>query len=238
VLHVDVIASDTPSATARLAFQGHRRVLVLECAGGPWAHSAAKRLSDLCARFVEADDVAFSTGGAQFVNDLRRALAHLERQDRMWCAAEFVALELTPSQCRILKIGAMRVWAFGSGARSTLGTEDAFIASEGSLTFSTAQLIPDVRWVTTDAGEVLRADPDAERMAESVRESVHEIDGMSSLAVTTHPFWTEEERDVSSIASVSAPAAVTQQMRELVERSRAALAVVIRIEVATETPNR
>ncbi len=224
--------------TVNIARFGENRLAVVSVSGGMmdlgWAHRGAGPILEPTTRLVAGTIADFSKAIASFVLSLRATLTHSERTHRWWCSVQFAALEWTDSQCRLARLGGMRVFSFGQGSREILGKEDVMsLFPGGPPIIATSCLIPDVHWkVAGGDGWVLNDETaEAEQQAAAIREEQHDKSANVSLAVITHPFWVE-----AGEPSVSAPSSyhdVVRTMRELVkkaqpERLNALVAVVRR----------
>ncbi len=225
--------------TANMACSGERRLAIVSISGGlmdlGWANKLVQPVSGPMERLVSGTIPDFSTAVRSFAGSVRSILTHSEREHRWWCSIQFVALELTASRCQLARIGGMRVLAFAQGATDPLGTEDVLsIIPGGSPRITTACLLPDVHWkVAGGGGWVLHDETgEAERMAALVREEQHDTRGIVSIAVLTHPFWTEVE--LPRAAAPPSHQESTRAIRELVQRAglrqSSALAAVVRTQ--------
>lgn len=185
-----------------------------------WAHRVAGPVSETTARLVDGS-ADFSGSVASFVGALRAVLTHSERVHRWWCSAQFTALELTSTHCLLARLGGMRVLSFQERGNKSLGREDVMSLGPGSPPFiATASLLPDVHWKSAAGGGWVLEDETeaAERMAAAVREEQYELSGRVSLAVMTHPLWTEVQAPGGSVSLSHAE--LTQAMCGLVEQAR------------------
>ena len=74
-----------------------------------WAHRLKGPISEPTAQLAAGTIADFSEAVARFVRSLRMVLTHSERASRWWCSAQFAALELSDSHCKLARIGGMRV---------------------------------------------------------------------------------------------------------------------------------
>lgn len=231
MLDVVTLSSDAgpPEAARRtkcFAVSGHHRLLVVAVSGGMmdlgWAQRGLPALDAPAQRFVEGIEPDFAAATATVVHETRKALTTLERNERLYCNVQMVALERGERFDQLARIGGMQVVSFGSSSVGTrLGSEDVLSLSPGERpVVVTASLIPDVHWMTDkdQPGWILLDETaEATRMADHVRRDVYEETTGTALLVITHPFWAEI--DMSRLRSLSDDAAVREALRDLVNEA-------------------
>ena len=240
--HIDIFTSDTgpqeaERRTAHLATIGENRVAVVTVSGGMmdlgWAHHLVQPATDVAKRFATAQ-VGFTEASARFVKEIRCTLTEKEQNSRYWCSAEFLLLELSATTYRTARLGGLRLWSWGPHFVGPVGREDVFaFPSGGPPVISTASLLPDVHWKIAEGGgwKLLDESAEADRFAAQVRYAEYDRQGLSCLAVLTHPFWPEiAETDLASLSSAqSISNSLQSQVQQAQLRRRNVLAALVRI---------
>ncbi len=235
IFSTDAAVETEERRTASLACSGERRVAVVTISGGMmdlgWAHRLMRPASASMERFVSGTVPHFSDAVRSFVGSLRQILTNSECDHKWWCSVQFVALELTGSRCRLARIGGMRVLGLGPGFHKPLGTEDVLSLPPGAPGIVTAYLLPDAQWRVTGGNGWVQQDAkgEAERMAALVREELHDTEGMESIAVLSHPFWTEvnQSRAAEPSSQEEWRRAMAESVRQAGLRHRSALVAVV-----------
>ncbi len=197
-----------------------------------WAHHLLQPAADIASRFATAP-MDFTDASARFVQEVRKTLTEKEKHNRYFCTAEFLLLELSATIYRVARLGGLRLWSWGPHFVGPVGREDVLaFPSGGPPAISTASLLPDVHWKVAEGGgfKLLDERADADRFAAQVRSAEYDRHGLFSLAVLTHPFWTEiPDADLAKLSSTQSIASSLQrQVEDAQQRRRNGLAALVR----------